>query len=483
MKDEIRKRWIEDFEYNGKFFLAGYDNSRISGKVKYSNGRITLTLFEPPHNRSTYVTVEQNIASQLEPEFSKLDVMLGTTNDGIKITLIGCYLFRRNSPHHMNDPTSFYETSHYSVNHLFVGKHFQSREEIKFNGLSVEYYNFNEWLNKSSIEYDMEFSAGITEKIQLKEIPGITGPLFDDLDFQIHFNLDKDFGTMPVLFEGNFRQTPILYIHGKNQRKFRELVILQLQLRNLIQVGMFHQLPHILLMEGYTDKNPSETVLIYSTNDTSRRISNRIEGNQMFFTFDKIQKYLPSLFGNWLCLYNNHKDIFSLYFDTIWYSSLPRESEFNNMIQALEGYHRTVIGGKKFPIPHFKSLIEEINRKCTSSDEKKIIEKIQQYANEPNLKQRMREITDKFPYIFQSQQSQKDFIKKTIGARTYFAHREPSLIYTSVDEDELFYLIQKLHVIFTALLILELPIPCNEQKQMILKYNAMRNQFRLIDFP
>ena len=52
----------------------------------------------------------------------------------------------------MNDPTSFYETSHYSVNHLFVGKHFQSEEEIKFNGLSVEYHNFNEWLNKSSIE-------------------------------------------------------------------------------------------------------------------------------------------------------------------------------------------------------------------------------------------------------------------------------------------------------------------------------------------
>ena len=481
MRDEIRKRWTEDFEYNGKFILAGYDTSRINGKVKYNNGRITLTLFEPPHNRLTYVTVIQNIAQQLEPEFSKLDVMLGTTNDGIKITLVGCYLFRRTSPYYMNDPKSFYETSHYYVNQLFVGKHFQSREEIKFNGLSIEYHNFNEWLNKSSIEHDVEFSAGITEKIQLKEIPSIKGPLFDDLDFQIHFNLDKDFGTMP-LFEGNFRQVPILFIHGKNQRKFRELVTLQLRLQNLIQFGMFRQLPHILLMEGYTNENLSETVLIYSTNDVSQRISNRVEHNLMFFTFDKIQQYLPDLFSKWLCLYNEHKDIFSLYFDVIWHSSLPRESEFNNIIQALEGYHRTRMGGKKFPKPYFKYLIKEIRRKCTSPDEKKIIKKIQQYANEPNLKQRMREITDKFSYIFQSQKSQKNFITKTIGTRTYLAHREPNLMHTSVNEDELFYLIQKLHVIFTALLILELPIPEDKQKQLILKYNAMRNQIRLIDF-
>ena len=172
--------------------------------------------------------------------------MLGITNEGIKITLVGCYLFSRSSPHYTNDPDSFYETSEYSVNQLLVGKHFQTQKEIKFNGLSVEYHNFNEWLNKSSIEYDMEFSPKRSEKIQFKEIPSVKGPLFDDLDFQIHYNLDKDVGKR-LLFEGNFKQRPILVVHGKNQRTFRDLLSLQIRLRNLIQIGMFYQLPHIRL--------------------------------------------------------------------------------------------------------------------------------------------------------------------------------------------------------------------------------------------
>jgi len=399
LKDEIRKKWTEDFEYNGKFFLAGYDGSDINGKVKYSKGRIELTLFEPPHDRQTYVTVRQNIAFQREPEFSKLDVMLGTTNDGIKITLVGCYLFSRNSPHFTKEPNSFYETSKYSVNQLFIGKHFQLREEIKFNSLSVEYHNFNEWLNKSSIEHDMEFSPEWSEKIHFKQIPSVEGPLFDDLDFRIDYNLDKDVGKR-LLFEGNFKQRPCLVIHGKNLRQFRELLSLQTRLRNLIQIGMFYQLPHILLMVGYVDGDDYEKVLIYYTNDVPQRISNTVDGYQMFFTFDKVQKYLPALFSEWLKLYNKHKDIFSLYFDVIWHSSLPQETEFNSLVQALEGYHRTKIGGRKFPKPYFRSLIRGMRTKCTHPDEKKIIKKIQQYVNEPNLKQRIREITDKFPYIF-----------------------------------------------------------------------------------
>ena len=238
----------------------------------------------------------------------------------------------------------------------------------------------------------------------------------------------------------------------------------------------------ILLMEGYSDGGDYETALIYYTNDVPQRISNPVDGYQMFFTFDKIQKYLPVIFSEWLKLYNKHKDIFSLYFDVVWHSSLPRETEFNSIIQALEGYHRTRIGGTKFPELYFRSLIKNMREKCTHPDEKKIIKKIQQYVNEPNLKQRIREITDKFPYIFKSQKDQKTFIQKTIGARTYFAHREPVMIHTSVSEDELYYIVQNLHIIFTALIILELPISDIEQKQLIQKYNRMRKRFRLIDF-
>ncbi len=231
------------------------------------------------------------------------------------------------------------------------------------------------------------------------------------------------------------------------------------------------------------DEDQFETVLIYYTNDVSQRISNPVDGHQMFFTLDKVQKYLPALFSEWLKLYNKHKNIFSLYFDTIWHTSLPRETEFNSIVQALEGYHRTEIRGKRlFPKSYFRSLIRNMRTKCTHPDEKKIIKKIQQYVNEPSLKQRIRDITDKFPYIFKSQKSQKTFIQKTIGARTYLTHREPDLIHTSVNDDELYYLIQNLHIIFIALLILELPISDTDQKRLIQKYSRMRKRFKLVNF-
>ncbi len=458
--------------------MPEYENNKLNGKITYSKGRIKFTLFESVHDRRTYITVRQNVAYQKEPEFSRFDVMLGITNDGMKLTLLNCYLTHRDTSMHPIESPDEYETSEYTVSQLFVGKHFPTAD-IELNGLSVQYHNLNEWFDISGINHDYDFESDIYEKIEFVKTQTFEGPLLEDLSYKIIFHVEKETSAVK-LFKGSFEQIPLIFVEGKQKRSFRDLLDYQLKLRNLIQIGIFYGLPHILSMEGYINDDPFEKCYIYYTNDVAQRISTTINYYNMFFTFDKIRQYLPFMFRKWLKLYEKYKDVFSLYFDIIWYPVLPREGEFNNLVQALEGYHRIKFKELKFPKPYFKSLIRNIRTRCTNSDEKKIIKKIQSYANEPDLKNRLRRITDEFPYIFSSQKERKEFIKSVVGTRTYLAHREPGLQAISSSDDEMYYLIQKLHVVLVASMIKDSPFSDIEQPKLIKKYNSLRRRFRLI---
>ena len=118
------------FEYSGRWWFPADKNKKHHGTLKKSEKGIELVLEE----------YEVNDFKE-KGQFKKVDLLLGKLIDGTEITLQDCYLNNEiiNS--------SGTRQKSYLVMLIFLGKHFEEVNEIKFSKVLVSYTYLDEWLH------------------------------------------------------------------------------------------------------------------------------------------------------------------------------------------------------------------------------------------------------------------------------------------------------------------------------------------------
>lgn len=126
---------FESFEYKGEWWLPEDPSNKLSGTLKVTPERIILDLF------GAFNSVFDNTRSD------NYEIILGELYKGKDITLYQNQLkkLQENLPGDKR-------VSELSVRYVFVGEHFEKKDEINFSSMSFNFTHLENWLAHNPIK-------------------------------------------------------------------------------------------------------------------------------------------------------------------------------------------------------------------------------------------------------------------------------------------------------------------------------------------
>ena len=195
----------------------------------------------------------------------------------------------------------------------------------------------------------------------------------------------------------------------------------------------------------------------------------------MLFTFDDVKECLPKYLSNWIRKSDKLKDSFSLYFRDQFTKGVLLDSEFLNLAQALEAYHRNVYGGEYLSKEEFEpikiALIDAIPDCVEPSHQDSIVGTLN-YGNQYSLRTRLKNLCN------EALIKQKDDIKKLLGnvsnfihrvveTRNYFTHRDGNPGKSVINDNELYKYIRKMRILLQICFLKEMEFTSSEITRLL----------------
>jgi len=470
MENKI-KLLTENFEYTGKWFFPGLKDYFIDGTVVYSNGSISIKLIGNLRDEKRYITVHPQVW-YLENE--KIATILGITEDGIEITLEDLVLTQR------QDGIAYgnkYKISNYSVNKMFVGNHFQNPSERKFNSVTVKYSNFKEWIDESGISTDQTFDP-YTITINYNSPFTHEGRANDDFEYIIWHETSSP-GFQRDRFDASVEQDTVFQLKSIKKLDYDEFYKIHNRIRNFFILCINSTIHPLLITASSSDELGRETSVYYSHVDVTGSFS-QLRNDQMFITFKKLSGRFPTAIQTWLNAYEELDDVFDLFFEVMINQKLYPQDIFENIIQSLEAYHRTRLPDELMEKSMYDLLIPSILSLLQTKEQKDWVKNHKNLGNILSLSQKLLQIFEMFPYLYHNLDERYKFTEICQTQRNYFAHHSEKLKQNSVENIELFYLTQKLHVLMVSCLFSELQFEENWLETTVMNYARRRKQIRLV---
>ena len=361
----------EIFGKLGNFWVSDNDKERVPGQINQNDSDFEIS----------FVNVDFN-------DYDDDYILLNGVVENKKLSLII-----------INDPIkSTYAkviNNTYYIRYLFEGKHYNNKDNIKFENINIKIDNILSTINLHS------FST-ITPKPDILLIKEPTNEYVVDIN---EFNLE-------IFLKP---KSTIGYSSNGQYAKFNEEIILKLNYEEPKTITEIY--PHIVkikdLFTFLTGK--SEIIGLYESSKNkeinmlfpivTRKYNLKPQHNTLIqFNENNLEK----IFNNWFENYDSLKGVYDLYFSTIG-SNLSSETLFLTYCQILESYHRKRYLGEyvsKEKFEDFKSKFTPCATKMDGLDEivskenkgqflNKIINSIQ-FCYEFTLKDRLKEIFNEF---------------------------------------------------------------------------------------
>lgn len=476
MYDRLKESKLitDSFQYTGKWFFPGCDDYTVNGTVSYSSGSIEVTISGPLRDPTKYQTVIAPF--WLHGENEKLDTLFGITDDGIEITLENCVITKQTHGHIVAADRST-EVTTYHANSMFVGAHYASPDDRRFNYVTVKYTNFKEWVNESGITTDQDLHAGRFTITSVTPVPH-EGRLIDDFEYNIWHQVDNP-GFARERFDASIKQDTVITISSNEKRAYEDFYKMHYRLQNFVMMGILYSIRPLLITAG-TDDDVSKTVIIYNGLVDVSDSHNIIRNDQMFLSLSNLSGRLEETFQHWLTAYGELEDSFDLFFENMTNSKLYPQDRFENVIQALEAYHRGRFDDELIEKPRYEKMVNDILSKLDDNEQKDWIKKNKARGNDLSLSQKLHQIFDQFPYIFTDVDKREQFVVKVQDTRNYFAHHTKKLKEKAAENAELHYLEQRLNVLMVACMLSEIGFDESTLEGLVINYAKRRQQFKLV---
>jgi hypothetical protein len=251
------------------------------------------------------------------------------------------------------------------------------------------------------------------------------------------------------------------------------------RLQNFVMMCILYSIRPLLIKAGTTDEI-GKSVIIYNgivdVSDNHDIISN----DKMFLSFRNLSGRLEETFQRWLTAYVELEDSFDLFFENMTNSKLYPQDRFENIIQALEAYHRGRFDDELMEKSRYESMVNDILSRLIDTEQKDWIKKNRTRGNDLSLSQKLHQLFEQFPYVFTDVDKREQFVVKVQDTRNYFAHHINKLKEKAAENADLHYLEQRLNVLMVACMLSELGFDEPTLEDLVINYAKRRQQFKLV---
>jgi len=422
---------VEKVEYKGKWKLPETDKW-IDGEVKFSPEEgLVLQL---------YGTFRKNILDR-----SSRKIILGKTTVG-DITLVDSW---NKSTHDKYDQITI---SVYLPRIMFVGKHFNTFEDITFHEVSFRLFNLFQWFGVWGLE------------LRLEDIPKEYSIVYkkpNDIEFPYHTDCECGLTFFSPLKRTIFQNHGLelteeseVSLKYKEKVHFEEILNDMTVFQGFITLSTFEQTYplHISFRDNdyfkeHIDSNEIINIqCIYQNTFYNREYKVRWE-QESLLPFQNIQNDFPKLIWNW---YEKSQEIEPSIISLLDYFIDKyhfKTETFMVIVRGLETFHRRIFRKQRLPKHEFDEKIKSIiNTIELSKPDRDWLKEELLYSNELKLKERLVDLINTYSnrYIQNQIKDINKFCRDVVNTRNYNTHFTPHLKKKSLSGMDLFYVTQTL---------------------------------------
>lgn len=446
---------MEEFEYNGKWWLPENPDKKISGTLR----------FDPTEGLSLELIGSFKTSKDFNV-FLAPNIILGLASNGKYITLYECF----ESGSQESKPG--FLSSSFFAQVAFIGHHFEKEEDIVFDSLSLTYSHLEEWTAISGVKITTDPNLTISYNP-----PERIGAKLDDfhifVDFIRKFRIKRN-------IEYKLKQFTFIEIEPHEKIHFndyRKKICYHIQNFLSLAIG---KAVYPLTIEGKTEacrielpnrKMIYRNILIFYPLKKPSDTSEILFPNNMLFSFKDISDNFEKYLRNWFKKSEMLSPVYDLYFGTLYNLSMYLNHRFLSLVQAIESYHRRVHNGKYLPNDDYcqiyKKLIEAVPKDADKGFRKSLEEKLK-YHNEFSLRKRLKEILeicgDAVNLLIHDNNG---FINDVVNTRNFLTHYDKSLEMIAKKDKELYELVLKMKFILEICLLMELGMSTEEIEDLL----------------
>jgi len=438
----------EKFILTGIWYLPSTKDRTIHG-----------TLIFDPHNNRIELSILGTLNNDNRTDKDS-EIILGVTTDNKKITLYK--YFNINTTHNLSNSFSSIITQ-YSIMFLLIGQHVESSEQLKFNSISTEIFNLDEWIGISGFKVPVELFFNNEVSIHYKKPESINFEIDGFTKVEFRFFLDP-----PKLTH---------YLKTVTLTQRVEVKFVSLDLKNIDELLLcLNKFQIFLSIALYKDAYPLSITLenvIPLGNDSINEkasskaklyllLNNRFGGPprynfQMIFDYTKIRSIFPEIIKNWYLKFELINPAINLLSSTFINSDSITINNFLNLAQSIESFHARLYPGTKLPKDKYSKMKSEILNQ-TSPDYHTWLNEQFKFGNNLTLQYRLEQIFELYSNSLISKlvSDKAKFIQNIKNSRNYYTHYSKSLEKKALKGDDLFHLTEKLKLLLISALLIEI---------------------------
>ena len=271
-----------------------------------------------------------------------------------------------------------------------------------------------------------------------------------ELEFLFHLNFPRV--SLPIT-EAGVSQEAFVHVSVKEQKPKEFVFSLGHKIRHFLSLALGQDVSYQsieIFLEGSRDRAQerfAQPVKVYAQFRPWTEKAPEIRWHNALFTFGDVEGRLEDLLAAWLKSYETFEPVLNLYFATRHNSTQELDVRFIQLVQGIEALHRRNNPELKVMPEDVFEVIKAMLLQCCPPEQREWLKQDLDFANEPSLRRRMRELVKPFRKFLGNENKRKRFVKEVVDTRNYFTHLSVELKGREAKGQELFALYDKLEAL------------------------------------
>ncbi len=445
-----------NIKITGQWFLPSEEVKRVFGTLSYN-----------PNEGANLELLGSLDEESLFPEIINHDFILGISKDSKLITLHKCSMTKYERSQSFIRQESGLPRVIYIIRYILIGSHIENSESLKFNRISAEIFNLDEWVGISGFRHEPfnidkrrnnEFTVDykLPEKIEFQIDKDLTG----------RFNFIANLPGWSIFQKSiNISQRVEFQVESHKEKSLTELLESVFRFQNFLILAFYKSTFHIsIYLTGKRHKKDrgdgkkmDEKIELYFSNPHLNVPAKPMFNVEMLFDYNQIKDEFPEIIKNYYAKHDLIEPAFNLLFEQFYNGNRFSENTFLNLAQASETFHARIHNHTKIPKEDYKKMEKEI-LKVTSKKYHTWLKDQFCFGNSLNLHTRLSELISKYSNEITDKiiTDRELFIKQVKHSRNYYTHYSEKRKNNVLKGHELFLLSEKLKILLVCAILMEI---------------------------
>jgi len=458
----------EPFEKSGYFWSPGKTENQLPGVLRVTEtGKATLEVIGIFGDRRAAM-------NKTTPDLGRI---VGVIENGDLITLEHCFYKNKN--------ISFGGISKSTIYASFVlsGVQYDEGESITFSKFSFSVEGLDEWLSVSGlrVEHNLDNRSASIHFTPPKEI-ALQLPDGISLAFTFGWTLPG----APIVTEAKITQKAYISLTSESLRPIDEFLAVVFKINNFlcfatdetVSLDSATAYSYKITRDIGNGEKREVPIKIYYQSIPLSEVKPKVQWHGMLFRYGHIATQLEMILNKWLNNYETSEPAFNLYFASKSGAHRYLDGRFLSLAQGIETLHRRNSQETMMAESNFNDLVTAVVKGCPSEKQEWLKKKLE-YANELQLRHRLRQMIEPFENLYGDSKQRKYFIGKIIDTRNYLTHYDTKLSQQVASGEELWKLCMKLEGLFQLHFLRLIGLDSESINDLVKENHALRDKLEI----